>query len=65
MTGVRLAASLVAALLLAGCGGSDGESPTTRSGDRRVVELPRLAAFTEAFAQDRGRTRVLLLLSPT
>jgi hypothetical protein len=60
----RIAALLLLALALAGCGGSPGQS----SGDvaaGSVVELKSLKTLTTAFDGDTGKARLLLLLSPT
>ena len=65
----RLAPLLLAALALAGCGGGDDESapasapPAAERGG--VVELENVLGLAADFREDEGRTRVLLLLSPT
>jgi hypothetical protein len=57
-----LLALVVAAVLLAGCGGSDaGEG--ARAG--AVEELTSVDTLRDAFAEADGTARLLLLLSPT
>jgi hypothetical protein len=67
---VRRAALLVAALALAGCGGGDDEAaptpaPPATDQSGGVVELENVLGLAADFRADEGRTRVLLLLSPT
>ena len=50
-------------IAVAGCGGSDGPSATANPGE--LVELKSLDTLEAAFAEDEGKPRVLLLLSPT
>lgn len=57
---VRLLAAALLALSLAGCGGADKPSAPGE-----VVELTNVATLKTAFAEDTGKPRVLLLLSPT
>jgi hypothetical protein len=56
---------LVAVVLLAGCGGSKEEAGKTAAAPRRVVELASVRPFTQQFDADRGKPRLLLILSPT
>ena len=63
----RTAALVVAALALAGCGGS-GESAaegTTTSAEGGVRELANILDLRSDFETDAGKTRVILLFSPT
>jgi hypothetical protein len=54
--------AVVAALLVAGCGGSgDGESGQAGA----VEELTSVDTLRTAFAEADGSARLLLLLSPT
>jgi ABC-type glycerol-3-phosphate transport system substrate-binding protein len=64
---VRSAVILVAALVLAGCGGDGGErsgSATSAPGGG-VQELENVLDLRSAFEADAGKTRAILLLSPT
>ena len=61
---------LLAALALAGCGGgADAAAPPAtppaadRAGD--IVELENVLGLAADFRADEGKSRVLLLLSPT
>ena len=63
---MRLSALLVllAALALAGCGGNETAAPeTTDTGD--VEELANVLDLRSAFEADAGKTRLIVLLSPT
>jgi hypothetical protein len=65
---VKRAALLLVALALAGCGGGDDESaaPTaTVTPAAGVEELDNVLALRSDFEADAGKTRVILLLSPT
>jgi hypothetical protein len=64
----RLAVLLLALGALAGCGGSDGEesapaSTVTPAGG--VKPLDNVLALRSDFEAQAGKTRVILLLSPT
>jgi hypothetical protein len=64
----RLALLGLAALALAGCGGEDASmSPATTTGAREggIVELENVLGLAADFRADDGKTRVLLLFSPT
>ena len=65
----RLALVGLAALALAGCGGEDASmSPapaTTAERDGGIVELENVLGLAADFRADEGKTRVLLLFSPT
>ena len=55
---------LLAALALAGCGGSESAAPeTTDTGD--VEKLANVLELRSAFEADAGKTRLIVLLSPT
>lgn len=62
---MRVLGAVLLALVLVGCGGSDAPSGATSATAGEVVELTDLATLKDAFADDAGRPRVLLLLSPT
>jgi hypothetical protein len=53
----------VVALLVAACGG--GASDAVQDVDARVVPLRNVDQLASAFEADRGKPRVVLLLSPT
>ena len=42
-----------------------GLAPTSVLGESRLVDLKSLQQFKAAFNRDQGRTRIILLLSPT
>ena len=52
----------VAALVAAGCGGSDAAAPVA---PKRPAELTTVDQLREAFEADEGVARLVLLLSPT
>jgi hypothetical protein len=58
---------LAAVAVAAGCGGSDSgtTAPATGPAEEAVVELAGLDQITERFDADRGKPRLLLILSPT
>ena len=61
----RLVLLLVALFLLAGCGGDDETAaPEAASGDG-VKELANVLDLRADFEADAGKTRVIVLLSPT
>jgi len=64
---VRKAALLLLLVLaLAGCGGGDEESASTQTAPTAgVQELDNVLALRSDFEADAGKTRVILLLSPT
>jgi hypothetical protein len=67
---VKRAVVLLAALALAGCGGGDDEAaptsaPPLADSSGGVVELENVLGLAADFRADNGKTRVLLLLSPT
>ena len=59
-------AAVLAALALSACGGS-AEAPNASGarGSGEVTELRSLEPLKAAFAADRGRARLVLLVSPT
>ena len=60
---VRRAILLLLLLALAGCGGSDGTETAAPAG--AVRELDNVLALRSDFEADTGKTRLLLLFSPT
>jgi ABC-type glycerol-3-phosphate transport system substrate-binding protein len=65
---VRRAALLLLLLVLAltGCGGGEESAPTTQiEPTAGVQELDNVLALRSDFEADAGKTRVILLLSPT
>ncbi len=59
---IRYALVLVAALALAGCGGTN-DGATAKPGE--VAELSSVDELRDAFREDAGVTRLVVLLSPT
>jgi hypothetical protein len=55
---------LLAALALAGCGGSDTAAPEATS-ETAVKELSNVLELRSDFEAGTGKTRLLLLFSPT
>ena len=60
-----LLAILAAVVLVAGCGGSKEQAGGAAPSPSRVVELAGVGPFSQQFAADRGKPRLLLILSPT
>jgi len=61
---------LAAVAVVAGCGGGDEVTSAPSAGAAEatvggVVELASLDQITERFDADRGKPRLLLILSPT
>jgi hypothetical protein len=58
---------LAAVVVAAGCGGSDEVTSAPAAGTvvEGVVELASLDPITQRFEADRGKPRLLLILSPT
>jgi len=57
---------LAAAALAAGCGGGESSpSAPAQEPAQAVVELQGLQPIAERFEADRGKPRLLLILSPT
>jgi hypothetical protein len=67
MSARRAALLLFAAVALAGCGGgAEREDPPLQGAPREsVAELDNVLALRSDFEQAAGKTRVLLLFSPT
>ncbi len=62
----RLAPLLLAALVLAACGGGKEESsPAETPASGGVRELTNVLELRAAFEADSGKTRLLVLFSPT
>jgi hypothetical protein len=59
---VRSAGLLLVAIVLAGCGGGRTEESASTGG---VRELDNVLALRSDFEADRGKTRLLVLFSPT
>jgi ABC-type glycerol-3-phosphate transport system substrate-binding protein len=55
---------LLALLALAGCGGDDAAAPEAAANED-VKELANVLTLRSDFEADAGRTRVIVLLSPT
>ena len=61
---MRAALVLLATLLLAACGGSDGDR-AARDGAVPPRDVRSIADFQRLFDDDRGSARLVVLLSPT
>ncbi len=61
---MRRAVLLLALLALAGCGGSETAAPTAGPA-QNVHELANVLQLRSDFEADAGKTRVILLFSPT
>ena len=59
-----LVALALSVLVLAGCSGSE-HSTSIASEPGKVTELQSVDTLRAAFAEDAGKARLLLLLSPT
>jgi hypothetical protein len=53
----------IVVLVVAGCGGSEPASPA--AAEPSVQDLDTLTPLIRAFNNDEGRSRLLLILSPT
>jgi hypothetical protein len=62
---VRRALLLLLVAALAGCGGGDEPEQQAAAPDDDVRELANVLQLRSDFETDAGKTRVLLLLSPT
>ena len=54
----------VAVVVLSGCGGS-GDTQPAKAMQRPLKDLVTVDALKQDFNADKGRTRLLLILSPT
>ena len=59
-----IAIAAVAAVVLSGCGGS-GDAQPAKATERPLKDLVTVDALKQDFNADAGRTRLLLVLSPT
>jgi len=55
----------IVVLAVAGCGGSDSASPSAQARPSTVRDLRTLDQLRAAFNADAGRSRLLLIFSPT
>jgi hypothetical protein len=55
----------IVVLVVAGCGGSDAAPPEAQDPPSSVRDLESVDPLKEAFNADAGRSRLLLILSPT
>ena len=60
----RVGLLLVALLALAGCGGDEAGAPEPAPAER-VTELANVLQLRSDFEADTGKTRVIVLFSPT
>ena len=56
---------LVALLTLAGCGGDETAAPTAAPATDSVQELANVLQLRSDFEADTGKTRLIVLFSPT
>jgi uncharacterized protein YcfL len=61
----KLALLLLALFLLAGCGGDDEAATPEAAATDGVEDLTNVLALRSDFEADAGKTRVIVLLSPT
>ena len=62
---MRRAALLLALLALAGCGGDETAAPEAAAPTDDVKELANVLDLRADFEADAGKTRMILLFSPT
>ena len=62
---IRRALLLVALLALAGCGGDETAAPTAAPAAASVHELANVLQLRSDFEADAGKTRVIVIFSPT
>jgi len=55
----------IVVLVVAGCGGSDSAAPAAQATPSPVRDLSTLEPLKAAFDADAGRSRLLLIFSPT
>lgn len=68
MASVRPALTVLAGvvvLVLSGCGGGSGDAEPAKPAQRPLKDLVSVDALKQDFNADKGRTRLLLILSPT
>ncbi len=61
----RLALVLLALVFLAGCGGNEETAAPEAASTEGVEDLTNVLALRSDFEADAGKTRVIVLLSPT
>ena len=61
----RLALLLLASVVLAGCGGDEETAAPEATAADGVEELANVLELRADFEADAGKTRVIVLLSPT
>ena len=61
----RLALLLAALFLLAGCGGDDEAAAPEAASTDGIEDLMNVLELRSDFEADAGKTRVIVLLSPT
>ncbi len=64
---IRAAVLLLAVLALAGCGGDEAGAPETQPPATAdgIEDLDNVLALRSDFEADAGKTRLIVLLSPT